>query len=1018
MRADDPGADDDVRKECRSPAPSELNQPIVVEVEVGVATSLHFVADDYEPFIISLDANEIPSEVWHAHASKKLTRWSGSTDLRTACFTWITGLSWIGKLSISLFLWIAIWMIVPWSTRNSEHSCRVSTLKVGRRFGRGSYYLLLYVMIMGCASGSEDEVVRASLRQRTQAAAHAAPNPWQARWQWVYQFYGLPQPALGGFYDAEIHRAERPIPWISPSFALRVWQNQDAVTTLQSIAQVWFDVAGVLQGGPMWQFHEAHGSIRRSLVLNEGARHFLLVTYAEERAHLGEAAIFLEIIWNGRGPQDTATTIPWFPQQISSLGILQRAGLLNACTLSHRCDIDVDGSYLNGPATALGHGSFVQIELFPCSPVVSDEEQEPQPIQAVPTPSMSSLTSSYSTSDFASTSESSEHADADEYTRVIHLFRPAAQGRPTHIHALTPPGTRSWRTSVFSAWPRLRYDPWQVATVHRSIAAEYPQQDDVAYWVVIAQPDLPSPTHMVPLVVLHWREFTFFRAIVLPRFATTGHVLAALGLVPFCGVDQEHCPIYHNGSPWSQALRQAIDHGDYIRVAPRLVPFPGLEEHLAQVFNQDDELYRWQHIDLVGTARLRGDSAQAASTVPGPCPIPRVFATTDLYWICMGWWMYIGTLFLLRHLCKKEGHLPPCAIKVVSRRYKLPRTQLARGHRWHSVLLPVLLLSQHFHGSTGLFLRPSTSENTGADLSDFTWPTETFGFLPSADHFPYVLPGDPWNGLPPPGNPSDDLPELRHLLTPHGRLLLSFLEFRCSLLLASPRVSPAFGFAGTAIVETSECNKCQAVNRPIPTPARSYRLPQDVPQAHVAETTTTHEQSGLSTWRNALPEVSWIGSARALPFEDTDVSETFTTDERRRSVDFNCELLGSFSNSQKEVKVLHLDKAFVKQQISLADHLPGDRDLGGDGPGSPSSPVVDVSPSYFAQPETATQPSIVHLPDQDPSQIPDGMCRFPFCNKDSEDLFVEWDVTPFPDLPPPLDLCRRLCPTASLCPCG
>ena len=172
----------------------------------------------------------------------------------------------------------------------------------------------------------------------------------------------------------------------------------------------------------------------RALVLNEGARHFLLLTYAEERAHLGEAAIFLEIVWNGRGPQDTAVTIPWFPQQISSMGILQRAGLLDSCTLSHRCDIAVDGSYLGGPATALRHGSFVQIEVYPCSPAISDEEEErPQALPAILTPSMSTPTSSDSTSDLASTSGTSEHAGPDDYTSVIHLFRPASHGRPTHI---------------------------------------------------------------------------------------------------------------------------------------------------------------------------------------------------------------------------------------------------------------------------------------------------------------------------------------------------------------------------------------------------------------------------------------------------------------------------------------------------------------------------------------------------------------------------------------------------------
>ena len=40
-------------------------------------------------------------------------------------------------------------------------------------------------------------------------------------------------------------------------------------------------------------------------------------------------------------------------------------------------------------------------------------------------------------------------------------------------------------------------------------------------------------------------------------------------------------------------------------------------------------------------------------------------------------------------------------------------------------------------------------------------------------------------------------------------------------------------------------------------------------------------------------------------------------DEGRRFVDFICDRLESTSKSQKEVKVLHLDKALVKQQIII-----------------------------------------------------------------------------------------------------
>ena len=154
----------------------------------------------------------------------------------------------------------------------------------------------------------------------------------------------------------------------------------------------------------------------------------------------------------------------------------------------------------------------------------------------------------------------------------------------------------------------------------------------------------------------------------------------------------------------------------------------------------------------------------------------------------------------------------------------------------------------------------------------------------------------------------------------------------------------------------------------------------------------------------AHPEVHWDSFARLPPPGNTTGCDIFLTDEGRRFLDFLCEFLESKLQSKQEVKVLLLDKALERKQILLADHLPSDRCTDVDGSGPPFLSVAEVSPVHFAQPEISAQPSIVHLPDQDPSQLHDGMCRFPFNSKDTEDLFVEWDVTPFPDLPPPSDL--------------
>ena len=491
------------------------------------------------------------------------------------------------------------------------HACRMFVQC--KRWHCGIRLLLLF-SLFGPGQASEDERVRHALRQRTAANIQQPLRADLQRWQWVYRYYGLPQPPQDGYYDGEVHRVDRAPPHVPYSLTFRVEANRDAVETLQRVANGWTDVHDVLRGGPAWHLHECHLSCRQSVILNEGARHFILTTYAEDSSHPLEAPILLEIIWHGHGRQDSAVSTPWMPTMTTPVQILSHAGLLVSCTTSHRCDIFMNGAALTGATAVLDYGDFIQIEAYPVSPPGSDNDDDsPAPIQRLRSPSCSTTTSSSSDEATASTSVSSEIAGVDEYTQVLHLYRPIlAEPRPPHVHAVVPPGSRTWRTSVFIAWPRLRYTPWQHADVHRSFYRDFPQQDDVCYKVIIASEDLPDPSLRVVLAVVEWNDFTFFQAIRIPQWATTGHVLAAFGLLRWCGALQEHCMLYHNSLVWSPALRQFTSHGDYTRVMIRQVPDPGLPEHLSQVFLQGEALHRWQHIDAIGAARLSGDRAQCS----------------------------------------------------------------------------------------------------------------------------------------------------------------------------------------------------------------------------------------------------------------------------------------------------------------------------------------------------------------------------------------------------------------------
>ena len=325
--------------------------------------------------------------------------------------------------------------------------------------------LLLLLSLIGPGQASEDEGVLRALRQRTAAGVQQPLRAHLQRWQWVYRYYGLPQPPQNGYYDGEVHRVDQAPPRVPYSITFRVEANRDAVETLQRVANGWTDVHDVLRGGPAWHLHECHASCRQSVVLNEGARHFILTTYAEDSSHPLEAAVLLEIIWHGHGYEDSAVSTPWMPTMTTPVQILSHAGLLISCTTSHRCDISMNGAALTRATAVLDYGDFIQIEAYPVSSPDSDDDGDsPAALPRLRSPSCSTTTSSSSEEVVSSTSTSSGIAGVDEYSQVLHLFRPLlAELRPHRVHAIVPPGSRTWRTSVFIAWPRV-YD-----TLHGSM---------------------------------------------------------------------------------------------------------------------------------------------------------------------------------------------------------------------------------------------------------------------------------------------------------------------------------------------------------------------------------------------------------------------------------------------------------------------------------------------------------------------------------------------------------------------
>ena len=510
----------------------------------------------------------------------------------------------------------------------------------------------------------------------------------------------------------------------------------------------------------------------------------MLVTTQEDQDHIHEVAVFMEILWNSVGANDISFTKPWVQSRTTILRVLEVAGLHIACTTTHRCEVEINGESRIGPGLSIECGDFIQIDAFLMSPPESESEAErPAALPAALSPSTSSSSLDTENAESDSTAESSSLAAPEEYTQLIHLYRPCARnGRPAHVYAVVPPYSRTWRTSVYSAWPLLRYTTWYHHPVHRSFYIDYPQDDDVLYKVLVVPDDLPDATHQVVFVVLNWRRFTFFQAAVTSSPASSGQLLAALGLLPWCGPLQEQCPVFLNGHPWLPQIHKQATHGSYVRIKMNTWPPQGLDSHLASLFNSEDELHGWQQLDVLGLARIRGDTALTTTTRPGPAPIPRshTFLAADWYWIWIGTVMYLGALAILWTICPREKNMPSPACWICGRRKPQRSTRKPTNYAWRSYLFTYLILSQHTQGA-GLQLS-WTSESLVSTPLDFGSSPVFIDDLTVDKHQPSPSPViDVCLGLPPPGNPLADL-FLRDLLTTHGSLLCAFIDTHCGLL--------------------------------------------------------------------------------------------------------------------------------------------------------------------------------------------------------------------------------------------
>ncbi len=116
--------------------------------------------------------------------------------------------------------------------------------------------------------------------------------------------------------------------------------------------------------------------------------------------------------------------------------------------------------------------------------------------------------------------------------------------------------------------------------------------------------------------------------------------------------------------------------------------------------------------------------------------------------------------------------------------------------------------------------------------------------------------------------------------------------------------------------------------------------------------------------------------------------------------------------SQSKPQTINLHKALgldaARQTVALADTFTEDVcTVRADRPVSPILPIAATQtvdePISFQIDDTPEPKGVAsesfHLPDRDPSYHEFSSCRFPFRDRDTEDLLEEWPILPFVDLP-------------------
>ena len=727
----------------------------------------------------------------------------------------------------------------------------------------------------GNASISDDTMTAISARQVAMRGV-ASTHPlviYHEDWNRVHRLHGLPL-----YLGVNVETWEFYTPYggttpLSPDqTSFRLTPQTLAHTVCQFIHRTWrasyfFE----------WQAGVVHTSVHTSEVLPRRNLHVLLHHRSEVPLRQTMAAVLVEVRWwTGDWIKSMTANSLWIPRVTTVPLLLQKVGLLRACTTRHRCAIFHNGRWVDGMSFSSLLGDYLVVEGFPLAiPPDSDEEplHSPSPLR-MPREATSSPTSTETVEDLMDTSSTTSPDDDDSPLRdlTVLLYRPRGPpGRPTQLAEVIQSNARHLDPLCLAAWPDLRPKPWAAFPVHPSYHLTFPQHE-ISKHFVIHDPTEAGPRFTMLLMITSMKDI-YIGAILLSSPTSRLQILTAAGLNRLCPLHYRNCLTYVNEIEVTPFSSNLLYHGGFARVDISGLGVQLDTSALAHYFNTCDNDLGMAYFDAAGMDMFQRSPGRMVVTNPPQHSTTGIGRDHALYWICMAWLCNLSLGFLLRNLLYSSVQPKTFGPARKTLRHERKVRCLCRRQR-KSLWLMYLAMYGQTEPVLGLQLHAPAVHRDGP------LPGGDYGPLLacSVDHSPLFW-MDAWANLPRPGNTVATLEDckLRTWITDFGDTILEEVTFWLCCLDMQQR------FAMLPIAPTPEGSLVELEDtRPLLPLASSPRLPRSI---RLAELIDFDEQRST-----AFPVSPLLGSFGSLPIAQDSFTPIAVTDPHH--IDKFCTLVG------------------------------------------------------------------------------------------------------------------------------